>query len=102
MSIMDSYNERVTFDTWDGLEDKMDRLTVMMGKLTSNNGTNRQFKTHIYQSKRREQSRNFYVDIIMYDKGHYQNRYRSNSGDRKIQFSGQSRGKPRYEQNYRN
>ena len=48
MSIKDSYNKKVTFDTQDGLEDKIDKLTVMMGKLaTKDNGTNRQFKSQI-------------------------------------------------------
>ena len=45
MSIKGSYNQRVTFDTLDGVEDKIDKLTVMMVKLsTRKNGTNRQFK----------------------------------------------------------
>ena len=42
-----------------------------------------------------------FYDSHNYDRGNYQNRYRSNSGDRRIQFSGQSRGRPRYEQNFR-
>ena len=37
MSIKDSYNKKVTFDTQDGLEEKIDWLTVMMSKLTTNN-----------------------------------------------------------------
>ena len=57
------------------------------------NGTDRQSKSQICQI-RRGQSGNFY------DSHNYQNRYRSNSRDRRIQFSGQSRGRPRYEQNY--
>ena len=74
MSIKDSYNKKVTFDTQDGLEDKIDRLTVIMGKLTTrDNRTNRQFKPQIYQSKKRGQSRNFY-DTHNYDRGNYQNR----------------------------
>ena len=99
ISIKDSYNERATFDTQDGFEDKIDRRAVMMGKLTTrDNGTKRQFKPQIYQSKRREQSRNVY-DTHNYDRGNDQNRYRSNSRHMKIQFSGHSRGRPRYEQN---
>ena len=36
ISIRDSYNNiKVTFDTQDGLEDKIDRLKVMMGKLAT-------------------------------------------------------------------
>ena len=102
MSIKDSYNKNVTFDTCNGLEDKIDRLTLMMGKLaTRDSRTNIQFKPQIYQGKRRGQSRSFY-DRCNFDQWDYQNRNRSNSGDRKIQFSGQSRGRPRYGQDYRN
>ena len=101
MSIKDSYNKKVTFERWDGLEDKIDRLTIMMGKLaTRDNGINKQFKPQIYQSKRRGQGRNFY-DKCNYDRRNYQNRYRSNSKDRRIQY-GQNRSRPRYEQNYTN
>ena len=73
----------------------------MMGKLaTRDNGINKQFKPQIYQSKIREQCRNFY-DKHKYDRGNYQNRYRSNTGDRRIQYR-QNRGRPRNGQNYRN
>ena len=96
MSTKDNYNKKGTFETWDGLEDKIDKLTVMMGKLAArDNGMNRQMKPHIYQSKRRGQSRNFY-ETCNYDRRNYQNRYRSNSGDRRTQFSGQSRDSPKY------
>ena len=62
MSIKESHNNKgVTFDTQDGLEDKIDRLTKMMSQLvTKDDGTNKQFKPQIYQNKRRGQSRNFY------------------------------------------
>ena len=54
MSIKDNHNKKVTFDTWDGLEDKIDKLAVMMNKLaTRENGTSRQFKPQICQNKRR-------------------------------------------------
>ena len=44
----------------DGLEKKTDRLTVMMSKLAADDdGTNKQFKPKIFQSKRRGQIRNF-------------------------------------------
>ena len=57
MSIKDSYNKKVTFDTQDKLEDKTDKSTVMMGKLAvRDNGTNRHFKPQIYQSRRRAKS----------------------------------------------
>ena len=101
MSIKDIYKKKVAFDTWDGLEDKIDRLTVMMGKLAAgDNGINKQFKPQIYQSKRRGQGSNFY-DKCHYDRGNYQNRYRSNSWDRRIQYR-QNTGRPRYEQICRN
>ena len=101
MSINDNYNKKVMFDTREGLEDKIDKITVMMGKLAArDNWAKRQFKPQIYQTRRRGQSTNFY-DIYNYDRGNYQNIYRSNGRDRRIQFSGQSRGRPRYEQNYR-
>ena len=50
MSIKDNYNnKKVTFDTQDGLEDKIDRLTVMMSKLAANEeGVNKQFRPKIY------------------------------------------------------
>ena len=72
-----------------------------MGKLARrDNGTNSQFKPQINQSKRRGQSRKCY-DTHNYDRGNYQNGYRSNIRDRLVQFSGQSSGRPWNEQNYR-
>ena len=60
MSVKDSYNKRVTLDIQDGLENKIDKLTAMMGKLVSRDSeVNRPFKPQIYQSKRWGQSRNF-------------------------------------------
>ena len=45
----------------DGLEEKIDRLRVVMSKLTAKDeGTNKQFNPEIFQSKRRGQKRNFY------------------------------------------
>ena len=35
MSVNDSYNKRVSFNTQDGLEDKIDKLIAMMGKLVA-------------------------------------------------------------------
>ena len=93
MSIRDSNNnKKVTFNMQDGLEAKIDRLTVMMSKLVANKeGINKAFKPQIYQNRRRGQTRNFY------NRCNYQNRYRLNSGDRRRQFS----GRIQYEQNYR-
>ena len=79
VTIKDSHtnNKKVTFDTKNGLEEKTDRLTMMISKLsTKEEGLNKQFKPKIYQSTRREQSRN------IYDGCNYQNGYRPGSGDR--------------------
>ena len=67
MSLKDSYdNKKVTLDTQDGLEDKIDRLMAMMGKLaTRDNSINKQFKPQIYQNKIRGQSIIFMINVIM-------------------------------------
>ena len=45
MSIRDSHNREVSFDTGEELGDKIDKLAVMTGKLaTRDSGANRQFK----------------------------------------------------------
>ena len=52
MSVRDSYNKRVTFSTQDGLEDKIDKLTAMIGKLaTRDSEVSGPFKPQIYQGK---------------------------------------------------
>ena len=54
MSIKDNPSRRVTFDTGDKLGDKIDKSTVMIGKLAARDSrSGRQFKPQIYQSKRR-------------------------------------------------
>ena len=55
MNIKDGYNsKKVTFDTQDSLDEKIDRLTSMMRKLTAqDDDQTKQFKPKIYQSKRR-------------------------------------------------
>ena len=55
MTIKDSHNnEKVTFNMQDGLEDKICRLTVMMGQLkTKGKGQGKQFKPKIYQGRQR-------------------------------------------------
>ena len=60
----------------------------MMIKLTAQeDNQNKQFQPKIYQSKQRGQTRNFY-DQNNYDQRNCQNRYRLNSGDRRISFNG--------------
>ena len=54
MSIIDSHNRKVSFDTREELADKIDKLGVMIGKLaTRDNGTGRQFKPKILQGRGR-------------------------------------------------
>ena len=67
MSIKDGYiSKKVTFNLQDSLDDKIDRHTSMMSKLTAqDNNQNKLFKPKIYQSKWRGQSRNFYDQIII-------------------------------------
>ena len=52
MSVKDSYNKRVTFNTQDGLEDNIDKLPTRMVKLVARDSkVNRPFKPQVYQSK---------------------------------------------------
>ena len=45
MIMRDNSNKRVTFNTTDDIEQKLDKLTVIMGKLvTENNGQSKEFK----------------------------------------------------------
>ena len=45
MNIKEGLSKKVTFDMTDGIEQKIDKLMVMMGKLvTEDKGQNRQFK----------------------------------------------------------
>ena len=82
----------VSFNTQDRLDDKLNKITSMMSKLTvQGSSLNRPFKPKIYQGKRRGQARNYY------NQDRYQGRYRSNSGNRRIAY----RGRAQYEQNYR-
>ena len=97
MSIREGANRKVSFDTRDELGDKIDKLTVMLGRLAAkNNIKNRPFKPQIYQSRGRGQNRG-------YSQRSYQNRNRlnnrSSSRDRG-QFR-QDRGRAIFEQNYR-
>ena len=75
----------------------------MMSKLTAqDNGQNKQFKPKIFQSKWRGHVINFY-DKHNYDQRNYQNKYRTDSRDRRISFSGRIQceqdyiDKPRYD-----
>ena len=76
MSVRDSQNKRVTFNTAHDLEQKIGRLTVMMGKLvTEDKGHSKSSKPQVYQSNRgRNQNR-----------GNYQGRFRNNNAYRGFQ-----------------
>ena len=62
MSVKDRFSKRVTFNAVDDLEHKKDRLTVMMGKLvTEDEGQSKPFKPQVYQPNRgRNQNRDNY------------------------------------------
>ena len=61
MSIRDSHNRKVSFDTREELGDKIDILVVMIDKLaTRDSGAGRQFKPQIYHSRGRGQNRGNY------------------------------------------
>ena len=87
MNIRDGYNSKkiATFDMPDRLDDKINKLTYVMSKLTAQGiNQNKQFKPKIIKEKRRGQTGNYYKQ------GNYQNRYRSNSGDRRMSFRGRA------------
>ena len=53
MSIREGAGRRVAFDTREELGDKIDKLTVMIGKLAAKDSNrNRPFKPQIYKSRR--------------------------------------------------
>ena len=56
MSIREGANRMVSFDTRDELGDKIDKLTVMLGRLAAKDSNEkRPFKPQIYQSRGRGQ-----------------------------------------------
>ena len=75
MSVRDGFNKRVAFNMTDGIEQKIDKLTVMMGKLvTGGDRQDKPFKPQVYQSNRdRCQNRG------NYNQRGYQGRFRSNN-----------------------
>ena len=92
MSIREGTIRKVSFDTRNKLGDKIDKLTVMLGRLAAkDNHKKRPFKTQIYQG--RGQNRNF-------SQRNYQDRNRSNNRS-SSRDRGQFRDKPMLKQNYR-
>ena len=66
MSVKDGLSKRVMFNVVDNLEQKIDRLTVMMGKVvTEDEGQSKPFKPQVYQPNRgRNQKRgNYHVGL---------------------------------------
>ena len=67
MSINDSHSRKVSFDTRKELGDKIDKLVLMIAKLTTRDSrSGRQFKSQIYQGKGRGQNQSNY-DSDNYD-----------------------------------
>ena len=98
MSIKEGFGKKVTFDTTDSIEQKIDKLMVMMGKLVmKDEGQNGSFKPEIYQSnKGRGQTR------CNYNQRRFQDRFRPNNVYRRIPRYGQDyRGRTRYDSNNR-
>ena len=88
MSVRDRLNKKVSFDATDDLEQRVDKLTVMMSKVvTEDEGQPKPLKPQVYQSNRgRNQNR-----------GNYQGRFRNNTTYRghlayNQNFRGRSRG----------
>ena len=70
MSIKEGTSRKVLFDTRDKLGDKIDKLTVMLGRLSAKDSNKkRPFKPQIYQNRGRGQNR-------VYSQRNYQNKNR--------------------------
>ena len=60
MSIREGASRKVSFDTRNKLGDKIDKLTVMLGRLAAkDNNKKRPFKPQIYQSRGRGHNRGY-------------------------------------------
>ena len=98
MSERDGLNKRVNFDMTDDIEQKLDKLMVMMGKLvTEDKGQSKPFKLPVYQSNRgKGQNR------CNYNQRGYQGRFRSNNVYRGCsRYNQDYRGRTRYNSNNR-
>ena len=98
MNMKEEYSKKVAFDTTDGIEEKIDKLILIMGKLmTEDEGQNIQFKPRVYQFNRgRGQTR------CNYEQRGFQNWFRSNNTHRGRPRHGQDyKGRSRYSFNYR-
>ena len=97
MNIKEGPSRRVSFDTKEELDNKIDKLMVMIGKLAAeDNGRVGQVRPQIHQNRGRGQNRGS-------NQRNYQNRYRSDNrlnGRDRGQFR-QDRGRCRFQQSYR-
>ena len=98
LNIKEGYSKKVTYDMMESLEEKIDKLTVMMVKLLpEDEGQNRQFKLWVYQSNRGRG-----LTRCNYEQRRLQDRFRSNNTYRGRPRYGQDyRGRSRYDSNYR-
>ena len=97
MSIRDGINEKVSFNIRDELGDKIDKLTVMLGRLAAKDDNGKRlFKPQIDQSRGRGQNRGY--GQRCYQSG---NRLGNRSGSRDRGQFGQGSDRPRFQQNYR-
>ena len=67
MNMKDSYiYKKVTFDKQDGLEERIDRLTTMMSKLTTqDDGQNRQFNLRYIKARKEDRKQFSMTDVFM-------------------------------------
>ena len=109
MNLRDSAGKNVSFNMQDDLEQKIDKLMVMMEKLvTEDDGCSKLFRPQIYQPGRgRNQSRgnfhdrvrsNAYRGCTSYNQN-FRGRYRNNLNSRG-NFGYNTRGSQRYRNNY--
>ena len=108
MSIKDSYNKKVTFDSQDGMEENIERLMTMMSKLpVKYDGLNMQFKPKIFKVKGEDKQEISMRDVIMIreimKKIGIDQIAEIEEFHLVVEYSEQNyRDRPRYEQNYRN
>ena len=102
MNMRDNSNKRVTFNMTDDIEQKLDKLTVMMGKLvTEDEGQSKQFEPWVYQSKRgrgQERSR-FRSDNAYQGHSRYNQEFRGRMGyssNNRGSYGYNTRGNQRY------
>ena len=95
ISIREEASRKVSFDTRDELGDKIDKLTVMLGRLAAkDNNEKRPLKPQIYQSRGRGKNRG-------YSQRNDQNRLSNRLSSRDRGQFRQDNGRLRFQQSYR-